>query len=90
MTSRSPVPGCCSADLPPALVRAGEQGPRPEDVLVPGTDPASWPSLETLEQGYVRKVLEAVGGNKTLAARILGLDRKTLYRKLGRAEPPPG
>ena len=27
-------------------------------------------------------VMEAVGGNKTLAARILGLDRKTLYRKL--------
>ena len=29
-------------------------------------------------------VLEAVGGNKTLAARVLGLDRKTLYRKLER------
>jgi DNA-binding protein Fis len=27
-------------------------------------------------------VLTAVGGNKTLAARILGFDRKTLYRKL--------
>ena len=29
-------------------------------------------------------MLEAVGGNKTLAAQILGLDRKTLYRKLER------
>jgi two-component system response regulator HydG len=27
-------------------------------------------------------VLDAVSGNKTNAARILGLDRKTLYRKL--------
>jgi len=28
--------------------------------------------------------MEAVGGHRTRAARILGLDRKTLYRKLGR------
>jgi len=27
-------------------------------------------------------VLESAGNNKTLTARILGLDRKTLYRKL--------
>jgi two-component system response regulator HydG len=29
-------------------------------------------------------VLEAVAGNKTAAARVLGLERKTLYRKLER------
>jgi two-component system response regulator HydG len=29
-------------------------------------------------------VLDGVGGNKTLAAKVLGLDRKTLYRKLER------
>ena len=28
------------------------------------------------------RVLEACGGNRTDAAKILGLDRKTLYRKL--------
>jgi DNA-binding NtrC family response regulator len=28
--------------------------------------------------------VEAVGNNKTLAARVLGFDRKTLYRKLER------
>ena len=32
----------------------------------------------------VRKVLAAVGGNKTLAAKVLKLDRRTLYRKLAR------
>jgi two-component system response regulator HydG len=32
----------------------------------------------------VLRVLEALAGNKTLAARTLGLDRKTLYRKLER------
>lgn len=29
-------------------------------------------------------VLKAAGGNRSMAARILGLDRKTLYRKLHR------
>jgi len=32
----------------------------------------------------VLRVLEAVGGNKRLAAQVLGLDRSTLYRKLER------
>jgi two-component system response regulator HydG len=30
----------------------------------------------------VLRVMDAVHGNKALAARILGFDRKTLYRKL--------
>lgn len=32
----------------------------------------------------LRAVLEIVGGNKAQAAQILGLDRATLYRRLGR------
>lgn len=39
-------------------------------------------SLEELEKRYIAHVLDAVDGNRTVAARILGLDRKTLYRKL--------
>jgi DNA-binding NtrC family response regulator len=39
-------------------------------------------SLERLESEYVRAVLESVNGNKTEAAAILQIDRKTLYRKL--------
>jgi two-component system, NtrC family, response regulator AtoC len=51
-------------------------------VLVAGDDPSELVPLEVVEQRYIARVMEAVGGNKTLAARILGLDRKTLYRKL--------
>jgi DNA-binding NtrC family response regulator len=40
--------------------------------------------LEELERRYIQRVLETVRGNKADAARILGVDRKTLYRKLER------
>jgi transcriptional regulator with PAS, ATPase and Fis domain len=44
-------------------------------------------SVETLadaEQDQIRRVLAATGGNKSRAAQILGIERKTLYRKLER------
>ena len=37
-------------------------------------------SLAELERRYVHQVFTRVGGNKSRAARILGLDRRTLYR----------
>src|SRR3954451_23475808 len=37
--------------------------------------------LETLEKRHIARILKLAGGNKTEAARILGLDRKTLQRK---------
>lgn len=39
-------------------------------------------TLEELEKEYVRHVLTQVRGNRSRAAEILGIDRKTLYRKL--------
>ena len=39
-------------------------------------------TLADVEREYITRVLEAEGGNKTRAAARLGLDRKTLYRKL--------
>ena len=55
-------------------------------------------SMDEVEHRYIAKVMEAVGGNKTRAAEVLGFDRKRLYRKLekyglvaggGRMSEPP-
>ena len=40
------------------------------------------PSLEEQEISYIQWVLKEVGGNKTLAAQTLGIDRVSLWRKL--------
>jgi len=58
---------------------------RPTEVFNLSEDPNELPSMKVVEERYIRKVLAAVSGNKTLAARVLGLDRRTLYRKLSRA-----
>jgi two-component system response regulator PilR (NtrC family)/two-component system response regulator HydG len=39
--------------------------------------------IEELELQYIRSVLASVKGNKREAANILGIDRKTLQRRLG-------
>ncbi len=44
--------------------------------------PKPTPSLEVMEAAYIGWVLEQVGGNKKEAARVLGIDPSTLYRKL--------
>ena len=54
------------------------------DVVVAGGDPTELCSLEEVERRYIAKVMEAVSGSKSEAAKILGLDRSTLYRKLER------
>jgi two-component system response regulator HydG len=59
-------------------------------VIVASQNPEELVSMEEVERRYVLRVMEAAGGNKTHAARILGFDRKTLYAKLkayGYSEP---
>ncbi len=43
----------------------------------------SLPSLAEIEKRYIQHVLDKVGGNKRRAASILGIGRRTLYRRLG-------
>ena len=64
-------------DLPPKI-----RDHRPSYVLVASDDASDLVTMEEVERRYVRRVMEAVAGNKTLAAKVLGFDRTTLYRKL--------
>ncbi len=62
-----------AADLPEHL-----RG-RPEEEPAGG----QWSTLEEMDRRYIARVLEAVGGNKVRAAKILGINRATVYRALG-------
>lgn len=57
---------------------------RSSQLVIGGDDPTDLVPLEEFEYRYIMHVLKTVGGNKSVAARKLGLDRKTLYRRLDR------
>ncbi len=65
-------------DLPEKL----RNQPTKRSTSMSGTDLPELLTLEEVERRHVLRVLEACHGNRTDAAKILGLDRKTLYRKL--------
>jgi DNA-binding NtrC family response regulator len=74
-------------DLPEKFRESKRKGPEGEE---------SWfedlPKLDELERRYLVHVLGRVEGNRTRAAEILGIDRRTLYRMLERygiADRPP-
>jgi len=64
-------------DLPPRLraAKANASAATSESQLFAGL-----PSLDELERRYLIYVMEAVGGNRTRAAEVLKIDRRTLYR----------
>lgn len=64
-------------------LRGAADHDRATPVSLPGSVDALMSAAE-LERRYVAHVLEMVKGNKSKAARILGFDRRTLYRKLER------
>ncbi len=67
-------------DLPPRVREASLPGGTPrQDVM-----PVTLPSLCEIERRHIIEVLKAVDGNKIEAAKILGIDRKTLVGRLAR------
>lgn len=70
-------------DLPPAV-----QGARGDRRVLDEAAEKSLP-LHEIEKEYIKKILEKTGGNKYQAAHALGIDRKTLYRKLAEIEGKP-
>ena len=65
-------------DLPDAIRHPSGTPPVPVNLF----DGQAILPLEEMERRYIRQVLQHLDGNRTLAARFLGVDRKTLYRKL--------
>jgi len=63
-------------DLPSSMLRE----PNEESLLEKGLHEKY--TMDQLEKEYIKKVLIKVGGNKSKAAEMLGLDRKTLYKKI--------
>jgi two-component system, NtrC family, response regulator AtoC len=55
---------------------------RSSHIIVAGEDPTELVPMAEVERRYILRVLDAVGGNKSQAAKILGYNRRTLYRKL--------
>ncbi len=66
-----------------AAIRGGPGGtPRPAPHL-----PTRPPSLARLEWEHIQRVLHESGGNVSRTAEILGIDRRTLQRKLAKMPP---
>ena len=77
-------------DLPEKI-----QAFRRSHIVVSTDDPSELLPLDEVERRYILRVIDAVGGNRTRAAEILKVDRKTLYTKLKSygwrpSEAPPG
>src|SRR6476620_1558484 len=72
----------------PEVLPATVQGSRGDRRVLDDAAERTLP-LQEVEWEYIKKILEKTGGNKYQAAQALGIDRKTLYRKLAEMEGRP-
>ena len=63
------------SDLPPAVMRDRPSGAAVDSLSAPVP-------LDELEKRNIVAALQHSGGNKNEAARLLGIDRQRLYRKI--------
>jgi two-component system response regulator HydG len=77
ITERELISGQTPVAAPAGAASSASQAGRE----APARDPEA---LSTLERDHVLEVLQRVGGNKMAAARILGVSRRALYRRLER------
>ncbi len=66
-------------DLPEEMQFAKTRPPKQRE--------GGWLTLAEMEDRYIQEVLTAFDGNMTRTAEILGIDRRTLYRRLDRSHP---
>jgi DNA-binding NtrC family response regulator len=59
---------------------------KPERFALSADEPAEILPLEEIDRRYIMRALKLVGGNKTRAADLLQVDRRTLYRRLDKYE----
>ena len=76
MVAMGPPGAITAGDIRLALRESSEKATREEEP----------PELTEVERRQILRVLEQTGGNKTRAAEILGIQRRTLYKKLARFE----
>jgi DNA-binding NtrC family response regulator len=70
------------SDLPPDVTAAWTHHGGSAGGL--GSIAEDWPTIAVLERRYIDRVLSRTGGNKTRAAEVLGIDRRTLNRMFAR------
>ena len=87
-TGRATCASCCTRSKPPwwsaKVTRSSPDTcrPPPAPPLAAPAESGCLPSLDELERAHIRRVLEATGGHRGNAARILGISERNLYRKL--------
>ena len=62
---------------------------RADRFAVAPDEPQDIVTLEENDRRYILRVLKLLGGNKARAAEVLGLDRRTLYRRLEKYDGKP-
>jgi len=82
IVSPTPLPGVYRVE--PKLKPAAESAPVADPPAGPSASAEEWPTLADVERMHLERTLAATMQNKSLAAKMLGIDRSVLRRKLQR------